>query len=78
MGRPIGKYCSGPKDAIPLCKNHVLRGRVKTTAYADDFLLCLAATCAETRQAASEEENRAELLRLRISDGAVARIFLTK
>lgn len=65
-GRPIGKYCSGPKDDIPLCKSHVIRGRVKTSAYADDFLMCLVATCAETRQDASEWEKLTELLRLRI------------
>lgn len=67
-GRPIGKYCSGPQDYIPLCKNHAVRGRVKTTAYADDFLMCLVATCAETRQNPSEWEQLTDLLRLRIWD----------
>lgn len=66
-GRPIGKYCSGPKDSIPLCKSHVIRGRVKTTAYSDDFLMCLVATCAgETRQNPSEWEEFTDLLRSRI------------
>lgn len=65
-GRPIGKYCSGPQDYIPLCRSHAIRGRVKTTAYADDFLMCLVATCAETRQNPSEWEEFTELIRSRI------------